>query len=111
MDFNSHINDTVEGKKDNPIEVPTEGTDVNDNAQVKDVAESTKLHDVKQTKDVPTDTTDLNDLVRAKIGKQVSFKGRVDLGTIHTSRHGCGCNNACVNSCTSSCVAPHLSRP
>lgn len=111
MDFNSYINDTIEGKKDNPIEIPAVGTDVNDTTQVTDVMESPKLRDLKQMKETPTCTAELSDLVRAKIGNTVSFKSRVDLGTVTFSRHGCGCNNACANGCQSSCISAHASHP
>lgn len=107
MDFNSHISDIINGKNDSPIEVPPEVKDTFDASQMSDVAERNHFGDVTKVKDTPKTTVDLDDLVCKKIGRQISFRGRVDLGTVSVSRHGCGCNNACANGCSSSCISSH----
>ena len=106
MDFNSHISDIINGKNESPIEVPSEVKDALDAPQVSDLAERDHLGDNIKVRDTPMTTIDLDDLLCKKIGKQISFRGRVDLGTVNVSRQGCGCNNACANGgCSSSCIS------
>lgn len=71
--------ETSQDLQQKPLEIPDE---------IKEVQETTDMQSQEDTSDV-TSAKDVLD--NANI--QASWT------TINTSRHGCGCNNACFNSC------------